>query len=533
MSGRDTALAAIALLCALLQGQSAANAQKKPLPGKVETAEALPVEPQVVLPEMWARRPRLPLDLAEAVAIAIRDNITVQSAYLQRIGDKFGLKVARSEFRPKYELFGNAGFNSRYSDDSDLRSDDWGRNIGAVVSLRLPTGGALALTGQQGGSTQIRSTFLDSYQSAINLSFVQPLLRGGGFTVGTAQLVQAERADQAAQINLQQTLISTITQVVLAYRSYLLSLRSLQIAQQALDRSRQQQTINQQLVAAGRLPEVELIQSETAIANQRLSVQSALNAAESARLALVLALRLDQNMVPLPIEPIRPERLTLATDEAIATAFARRPDYLLSGINLANAELQLELAKNDQLWELNFETSYLLAGNGQDVYASSRRVGPAQEGEFAAVVRLSAPLNDLSRKQTLVNSRIGLTRTRNDIVQLEENIRIEVADAVSNANLSWEQLQLAQRSLELSRRQLEIEETKLRAGRSSSFQIVSFQNDLQQAENAYLQSQIDYLNSLTQLDASLGTTLDHWGVTIDPEAPLKPSDIERYDVSRQ
>ena len=501
--------------------------------GRVAPAAPRATDPLVPLPELWAGRKRQPIDLAEAVAIALRDNITVQNAYLQQIGDKFGVKVARSEFRPKYELFGDAGFNSRYTDGSDLRSDDWGRNIGAVVSLRLPTGGALALTGQQGGSTQIRSTFLDSYQSAINLTFVQPLLRGGGFTVGTAQLVQAERADQAAQINLQQTLISTITQVVLAYRNYVLSLGSLQIAEQALERSRQQQTINQQLVEAGRLPEVELIQSETAIANQRLSVQSALNAAESARLALVLALRLDQNMVPVPTEPIRTERLSLATDEAIATAFARRPDYLLSGINLANAELQLELAKNDQLWELNFVTSYLLTGNAEDVYASTRRVGPAQEGEFAAVVRLSAPLNDLSRKQSLVNARIGLTRTRNDIVQLEENIQIEVADAVSNTDLSWGQLELAQRSLELSRRQLEIEETKLRAGRSSSFQIVSFQNDLQQAENAYLQSQISYLNSLTQLDASIGTTLDHWGVTIDPKTPLRPSDIQRYDASRQ
>ena len=60
--------------------------------------------------------------------------------------------------------------------------------------------------------------------------------------------------------------------------------------------------------------------------------------------------------------------------------------------------------------------------------------------------------------------------------------------------------------------QLQNEQEKLKYGRSSNFQVVSYQLDLANAENTLLTAEVDYLNSLVSLDQTLGTTLNTWRI---------------------
>jgi hypothetical protein len=44
--------------------------------------------------------------------------------------------------------------------------------------------------------------------------------------------------------------------------------------------------------------------------------------------------------------------------------------------------------------------------------------------------------------------------------------------------------------------------------------VLSFENDQRNAENARLNAQITYLNTLTELDERMGKTLDVWSIPI-------------------
>jgi len=107
---------------------------------------------------------------------------------------------------------------------------------------------------------------------------------------------------------------------------------------------------------------------------------------------------------------------------------------------------------------------------------------------------------------------------------------LTLVDAVRNTEILWDQIYLSKRSLELTQQQLELEQDKLRTGRSSNFQVVNFQNQLANAENQYVSAQISYLNALTVLDEKLGTTLEHWGINIEPEAGLHVDNIDDYQL---
>ena len=77
-------------------------------------------------------------------------------------------------------------------------------------------------------------------------------------------------------------------------------------------------------------------------------------------------------------------------------------------------------------------------------------------------------------------------------------------------------MNLSQRALSLADRKFEVETEKFKAGRSINFQLVSFKNDLVTAQNNALNASIAYLDAVASLDATLGTVLDTWQVTLTP-----------------
>jgi outer membrane protein TolC len=60
-----------------------------------------------------------------------------------------------------------------------------------------------------------------------------------------------------------------------------------------------------------------------------------------------------------------------------------------------------------------------------------------------------------------------------------------------------------------------VERHKLHVGRTSNFQVLSFEEDLRRSENAVLNALIAYLDAQTQLDERLGMTLDSWEIALN------------------
>ncbi|MGE8323167.1 MAG: TolC family protein, partial [Pseudomonas sp.] len=64
-------------------------------------------------------------------------------------------------------------------------------------------------------------------------------------------------------------------------------------------------------------------------------------------------------------------------------------------------------------------------------------------------------------------------------------------------------------------RKLDIEQEKLASGRSSNFQVLSFESDLRYAQSTHLDATLDYLEAQVVLDQVLGATLDSWDVALN------------------
>ena len=327
-----------------------------------------------------------------------------------------------------------------------------------------------------------------------------------------------------AELSLEQTLTSTITQIILAYRQLLIAEKAATIAEASLARARKQIEINDALIRSGRLAAVEQIQARTDLARRELDARQSDNAISSARTNLLRLLR-------LPIESELELNDTLdvqspedTLDQLLKTAIRERPDLETAQIQGQLSLLRLAVARNNEQWQIDAELGYVLARNGRPLRNAFDHFDRFHDqGDYRAGIRASKTLNDVSAEAARKTAEIAIRQSENQLRDLEETIRLEVAEAHRNLSLLWEQIGLADRSLELSREQLRLEQLKLSAGRTSNFQIISFENALVSAEQAALSARINYLNAQTQLDQRVGRTLERWNVVISRDTPAASS----------
>lgn len=505
--GRRLALGAAKLWLGLMV--SLAGAQVK-----AQTAPAPPAaSPQP--PRPAATGPRLPISLADAVFIGLRDNRTVRSAYITRVAQKFDLFVAHTRFWPTATLAA-----------SDLAV--WqGGAAGSAASVN-PTISWLAPTGAQ---FQFGWTRLETHapgagsgSDTASLTVTQPLLRGGGLAVNAAPVRIAELQEKIDQQALKATVINTVTSIVTAYRTLLQAQAQLVIAQQSLDRSNAQLATNQALVEAGRMAAADLIQTKADIADQQVALLQAEQQRNSAQLALLALLAMDLHTNVVAVDPIRADHAAVDVDQAVAIALDNRPDYLSQRLALQQARQNLIVARNARLWDLSIVGGIQhqsLRGAPASlappaVGAASAAAGaPATTGSIG--LQLSIPIGDFSLQQGEVQAATAERTAEIQLQDLREQIEAQVRDAVQGVELSWRQVEAARLARELAAQTLAMEQEKLKAGRASNFEVLTFEANLRTADSQQLSASITYLDALTSLDAQLGSTLDTWKIDLNDD----------------
>lgn len=441
--------------------------------------------------------------LEEAIALAVRNNRLVRSAYVQRIGQKFDLYVSEGKFYPKLLLSTSAltgRVNGTSSDSKDLVTN---------ASLTLPTGATVSFANVQGRGSAGAS-------SATSITLTQPLLKNGGLDANTASVRVARIDEEVNRLALKATLSQTVSQVIYAYRELLRAQEQKVIAEAALARSRELYDVSRSLIAVGRMAEVEILQTQAEVANREVALEEAANQIDSSRLALVALLALEPRTPLFATAPSKVDWRPIDPARALETALMFQPDYLAAKIQVERARISLDYAKNQQLWDLSLVATRTQARGSSPFLETTdiqQSAGTRATSTFAGL-QLTIPLGDRSIKQIEVRASVDLQTQDLKLLETRQTVEHRVRDAARNIQTRWRQLELSVKALDLSRQKLDAEKEKLQVGRSSNFQVLSFENDLRNAENARLNAQIAYMNALTDLDERMGKTLDIWNIPI-------------------
>ncbi len=444
------------------------------------------------------------MTLGDAVYLGLRNNPAIRSAYLQRVAQKFDLRVAEDVFNPKLTL------NSYYRSNRGSADNTRNANVAPATSLLGEYGTRLSMAWTQQLSNADRA---GRYRSdGLDLAIIQPLLRGAGWDATTAPLRLSRLSEQANRLNLKATVAQTISQIIATYRELLRAQEQLSIVQDALKRSDTLLEVNKALISAGRMAEFEIVQTEADIATQQLGVEEAQNQLDTNRLALLRLLALDLSTPIRATEALEARPMQIDKRQAFNLAQNQQPEYLAALLGSQQADLNLVIAKDSGRWQVD-----LVAGANQvrDNYNNDAGNSNNRTWDSYAGVQVQIPIGDISTRQAEVRARVNVEDQEIRITDARQALERSVNDVVRDLGTRWRQYEISQRAVELSRRKIEIEREKLSAGRSTNFQVLSFETDLRNAENAQLNALIAYLNAQTQLDLTLGMTLESWEIALN------------------
>ena len=554
------ALCAVLLACAPIAGAADGALASPP-------AEAHRELPDAASREAATDADGLDLTLTDAIALAMHNNRRLVNGRLTRAVERFALEVAHEKFKPKFRL---SSFQRFETEEGGWARDDTGVTFGAT--LRVPTGGRLELVNAVSGG----GIADQDYGNSLTLRFTQPLLKGGGIAVNTASLRIARARERIGILVFERTIGDVANSVVFAYRNLLQAQRRVDIGARSLQRAKDLLAKNRSLIQAGRMAELEIVQTEANVAERELQFIGAENRLDAARLALIDILDIDSETAIRPVEALTVDQARFEQTQGMAPgcptsptkehqptvphgetesdagdcaevvaqfterALANRPAYLQALLRVENAEAELLLAKNNRLWDLSTTFSADVSGNAGSLHAGfGDSFGLLPDNDLRVAVQLSVPIRDIASKQRYIGARTNLQRARVDLAELRQSIDISVRNALRNVDTRLRQVALATRASELAERKLDAEEQKLNLGLTTNYRIILFEDDLVRAQTSELSATLSYLNALSSLDQTLGTTLQTWGLEVerverlgDASAfePAGPAELESVDA---
>lgn len=450
------------------------------------------------------------LTLREAVLLALRYNPNIQNAELDRIIQRYQLRLAENAFELQYALAGTAmAERNNYS------------GAGNVTSKRYLAAPELGLKNKFGGEFSLKMDntveTVAGYTPLVTLNYTQPLLRGFSKSVNEAGLLDAKDTEWFNQLSLKQSVIDQITQVITAYRALILSSNNYENRRKQLEDAKKSYEINEKRIASGQLEPAGNIQQGYQVESIKLLVEQAQNDFKTASQELIKTIGLNPEMKLAVPDDIQIDKIKLPNvDEAIDTALRHNTQYLALEIALRADERAYKVAKNQQLWQLdaiaNAQTGIMTDVTQNNT--GSRNIYNGQNTTQSAGLVLKIPLHDLDRRNQLISAKIKLEKDRLNLLAAKRELITTVKNIVTNILSQAKQYHLAERQLTLATQSYNLEKKKRKAGISSALDVSNTQNQYIQAQSQLINSKISYLNQISALQRILGTTLTDWKIKL-------------------
>jgi outer membrane protein len=518
----------------------------------------------------------LALSVAAAVEMALAKNrdIFIERLTVQQAG--YDVRAAEGIYDPQLHVL--SFFDSR---DTPVASFLGGGQNGsthtettdAEASVRklLRSGGffEVGASSVKTDTDNVFSAVNPTYQSGLTFSFRQPVARNFSIDDNRRRLrIARKRLDQSDSL-FRQRVIETIGNVQRGYWDLAYALRSVQVARESVDLASAQMERLGRLVDQGVSAPVELVQVEAELQRRRENVLTALEGvtrAENTLKSLVLAdareSEWDRPIVPTDQPAVTP--IALALDEAVNQALLNRPELASLRAQREINEIDEKYYRNQRLPQVDVFASYGLTGlAGQQ----SSTVNPFGGSTTALTERVNsisellgleplpiAPPSGVSPRlvggvgqslRTLFGSDFRAFRFGVEInwfvgnrtaeanygraaaegrkldaqrQSLEQRVEREVRNALQAVQTARQRVETSRASREAAEVQLQSEQRRADTGLSTTFFVLTRQNELADARARELRALTDYNSAVVELQRVVGTTLSANSIDVNDAA---------------
>jgi outer membrane protein len=418
-------------------------------------------------------------------------------------------------------------------------------NFGIQKGFLTGTIASLALNNTSVTSNNPRNDFNPSTSSSLGLTITQHLLQGFGPAINSRQIRIARNNREVSDLTFKLQVQTTVAAVMSLYWNLVAFNENVRVAREALAAATRLWEDNKRQVEVGTLAPIEVTRAEAQIAasQQQLTVaqtqvlqqetilKTALsrNGVASPSIAEAHIIPTDQIQIP-DVEPITP------IQDLMAMAISSRPELAQSRIQLKNEELAIKGAKNALLPSLDAVVNlannalvgqpntlvpppgtvhsnnpFFIGGYGQALSQIFGRNFP----NYAVGLNLSIPLRNRAAQAQVISAELTYRQQQLGLQRLENQIRVDVQNAVIALTQARAQYQAAAKQTALQAQTLDAEQKKLALGASTIYNVIQDQQALTAAESAEVAAKAAYANARVELERATGQILNYHNISLD------------------
>ena len=503
-----------------------------------------------------------PLSLKEAIALALENNKDIEVTRQNVRIAEFEFQSASGYYEPKFT--GETYYERATIPNISFFAPDVDKVTTSTISgnagfrAYVPRFGTIfdaRINNDRVGTTNPVNIISPQYNTGLTFSVTQPLFRGRRFDQPRRTIEIAKRNLSLTDTQFRQRSIETIANVQRAYWDLTYSLRNLQVQRDGVKDAKDQLEHNKRLVNEGQLAPIDIVAAETQVANLELAVYDALETVNKAENTLKNLIAQDKNDLlwissVVPVDSVELEAPRTTLPEALSLALVNRPEIEINNAQRDINEIDQKFFREQTKPQIDLIGSYTSSGVGGSLspgftnpFTRSACQDPTSQDCIDAIAAANA------QQQILLNSVGGAGTTFTDILtnkyptyrvgvqfdlplfgnktakanlgkslvegeqiktqreQVEQNIQVDVRNALQALRTSESRLRSAAIARENSQKQYESEQRKLDSGQSDIYKVLERQTELVNARSAELRAQTELNKAIADLQRATGNSL--------------------------
>ena len=384
------------------------------------------------------------------------------------------------------------------------------------------------------GSRQQSSLFSGSpgpqWTMFMGATVTQPLMKGFGWDVNTAQIRIARKTQDISYQQFVQLVMETVSNVKQAYYDLHYAIENVKVKELSVDLAKRFLDESRKRMEVGTMARLDVVQAEAELSQrdgELIDAQRQFDESEITYKQLisrdvlsireVLLVPVDRpTIVAMPIDPL----------DSIRQGLDNRPEYLQSKLQLELNHINLKYYKNSLLPQVDLAASYGYnainqSSIDQDFSQLSRNFDSVYDREFptwSAGLTITVPLGNTTARGNYRHWKLVVEQALLSLKKTEQTIIVGVEQAAIQARAKAKLIASSQATTRLRLESYLAEVEKLKAGTSTTYIVLQMQRDLNDARVTELRAIADYNKALVALSLAEGTILKRSGVTVEPDA---------------
>lgn len=365
---------------------------------------------------------------------------------------------------------------------------------------------------------------ISTWTTTLEAEFRHPLLRGRGSQINRMPVIISRIGTDIEILNVQGQLQDMLNNLEIRYWDLYLAYRTLETAKIGRDSALVTWRVAYDNFAVGQKSEQPEKQAREQYFSFRAAVETALRELYNAEneLRLLMGLTATDGRLIRPKDEPTLVRVNFEWCDILAESVARRPELLSKRWEIKQREMELILARNKLLPQLDVGGVYRWVGLGDDLIAADRNGlnFPAQgstafdelfEGnyqEFGLNISLNMPVGFRRELAGVRHAQLRMAREKAALEDMELDVSVGLAKGVRNVDANYQLAQTNANRWSAAEREVEIVQDQYPELVTADL-VLEAQRRRAQAQAAFWNAVVEYNKSIADLHTRKGSILEY------------------------